>query len=78
MLHWHLAATDRICTAMVCMDARSMVDLTGAVDWWNEWQQHAPGSLCAHYLLAFLGRKRKSRIPALPLEILHLALVPSE
>ncbi|CAL5093130.1 unnamed protein product [Urochloa decumbens] len=43
-----------------------MVDLSGAVDWWNEWQLRvlALGSLCAQYLLAFLGRKRKSRIPA--------------
>ncbi|CAN6356458.1 unnamed protein product [Urochloa humidicola] len=44
-----------------------MVDLSGAVDWWNDWQLRilALGSLCAQYLLAFLGRKRKSRIPAL-------------
>ncbi|XP_066380305.1 uncharacterized protein [Miscanthus floridulus] len=43
-----------------CMDARNMVDLSGAVDWWNEWQLRvlALGSLCAQYLLAFLGRKR--------------------
>lgn len=49
-----------------CMDARNMVDLSGTVDWWNGWQlrELAPGSLCAQYLLAFLGRKRKSRIPA--------------
>lgn len=42
------------------MDARNMVDLSGAVDWWNEWQLRvlALGSLCAQYLLAFLGRKR--------------------
>jgi hypothetical protein len=48
------------------MDARNMIGLSGAVDRWNEWQLRvlALGSLCAQYHLVFLGRKRKSRIPA--------------
>lgn len=43
-----------------------MADLSGAVEWWTEWQLRilALGSLFAQYLLAFLGRKRKSRISA--------------